>query len=138
MSLPLRPLFERACREFSKVPVDEWGGPFVNYVNDALDDLSAYAAMSTAIAHVDDPDDTISELDAEHAFILMSGVRYYALLGGEKSIGGDAAFAAARDDWLEDKRPRWMTIKRREDAESTDDNDIPETDLIALGNTEED
>ena len=132
MALSPRPLYDAMVRQFKTGTSDvRFSADFVYCLNNCLDELSFSAALLTAIGHVAREDESISELDENHGYILSSGLVVKLVESGHRHNSDDAYTLALRQ-W-EERKGDFMVIKSREDQETTDDNDVPTADIWGLG-----
>ena len=137
MSLEVYPIFAAMVKRFRQTESSErFLADFPYCVNLILGELSFTADLATAIAPINDPQDTISELDQDHQWILDAGLDYYLMRQGYAPAVGKVALPLAKADW-EIARDSYLTMMRREDMADVDDDDIPEDDIIGLGYKED-
>lgn len=133
MSINLQPIYLAKVREFTTSTQNQrFDDDFVVAVNNTLDQLYVAANLDSAINHVSVHDESISDLDAKHQFILSAGITYHLLMIGQQKSGKADHLALARDEW-ESAKGDMMILTQREDQEDVDDDDDPENDIIGLG-----
>jgi len=133
MSLNLQPIYLDKVREFTTSTQNQrFDNDFVVAVNHALDELYVAADLDSAITHVKVHDETISDLDSKHTYVLSTGITYHLLKIGQQKAGKEDHQALARDDW-NDAKGDMLVLTQREDEADVDDNDNPENDIIGLG-----
>jgi len=133
MSLSLTNLYKSMVRQFNTVTSDtRFQEDFRDAVNLCLDELSFGSQMSTAMSHIESYQDTVSDMDEEHSFILNDGMVVKLVEAGRKHVRGDEAYVLAKGNWAE-RVGDWMVVQSREDQSDVDDDDVPEDDIVGLG-----
>ena len=133
MSLILTPLYESMVRQFTTVVTDsKFQKDFVAAVNVVVDELSFDADLTTPIAHVDDYNATITELNAYHTFILNSGLVFALINSRQKHVRGDTAYDKAESDW-DDKKGSYLVMEERDLQSTVDDDGVPTANIIGQG-----
>ena len=137
MALDLLPAFQAASKRFRQPENSaRFSEDFPYCVNLVLGELSFIADLATPITPIENQQDSISELDAEHLWILDAGLDYFLMRQGYAPAVGKVALPLAKDDW-ENARDSYLTMLRREDQEDVDDDDVSEDDIIGLGYKED-
>lgn len=134
MALEVGVLYDAARRAFNSGTANaRFAADFVDALNICLDELSFAADLSTAIAHVDSVETSISALNADDFAIVMAGLEIKLKdFGTINSKRGTEFMDRAQTRW-EDKLGDFMVKKSREDQDDEDDDGDAESDIIGLG-----
>jgi hypothetical protein len=131
MSLQLKPLYEAAVRRFStSTAVDRFNDDFPFAVNLALDELNLM--MDTAIAHVEDVESEISELDESYHGIMFAGITAHLADLGHNLRGGEVQYVDIKGSW-ERAKGDFLIKQLAADAATQDTKGVPTADIIGLG-----
>lgn len=137
MSLEMYPLYQSCVRAFSSTTGDNtFKSDYVDAANCTFADLSNYAKLTSAIAHIEAVDESVSGLSEKHSTIVLAGLTNYLILRGRKHASGDQAYAVADIQW-NDKKAEFMQLMQESDQSTEDDDGIPTADVVGLGYLEE-
>ena len=130
MSVNLRFLYDDIVQELGQgVGQSKLNAAFPRATNRALSELESKARTGTDFALVDSIDDTVSQLEAKHEYILYSGIMYWLQRMGYAN--GDPRIAAAV---LSDTERLWRDAKGDYTTSKIDDAmEAGDEDIIGLG-----
>jgi len=108
--------------------------PFVQAMNNVLDELSFAADRTTSISHVSSPTSNISDLDADDSVIVSAGLVVHLIQLGWPHRSADPQFfrGVAEPLWASAKGA-YMVKKSRDDQATVDDAGNATNDIIGLG-----
>jgi len=134
MALSVQNLYEDMVRMFgSTQSASKFESDFISAVNFCLDKMSFAADLSTALAHIQASDATISALDEDDSYILQAGLEWklkdYGQVDARNTV---ILYGLAKEAW-DDALGDFMVKKHREDQASTDADGNYENDIIGLG-----
>ena len=134
MSLELSAIFDSMVKQFRTQSTDDrFQSDFVFAANNALDELSFAAELSTPMDHVTGSNSTVSQLDQDDQKILSRVVAFELVLSGRKHVRGDSAYKELKVE-SEEAAGSFMVKKSRDDQADVADNLSGEgAQIIGLG-----
>lgn len=134
--LTLDSLYKSMVRAFGTTTSDDrFTEDFVMAVNNAVDELSVAANLSTRIGHVSSVTENISELDAVDQVVMHAGLTVWLINAGWPHRSPDENFFSrvALPVWR-DQIGNYTVKESQDDQSSRSDSGVPLNDIAALGN----
>lgn len=138
MALSLQPLFKNAVRQFTTVVSDDrFQTDFIDAVNVSLDALSDAADLDTSMTHVSGHLDSVSTLNDDDMYILLSGVVFNLVMMGREHVIRDNSFQILKSEW-EEMKGQFMVNKSHSDQDDVEDNLSGQgASIIGIGDVED-